>query len=297
MSKNFKFILIISTALIILIVFVFMLFAGTRTKTNTNNLLVEIPTLPEIEWPRAVSVGEPVGGRKIVTNQFDGYNISVPENWIVNKMAYKNGGLRIIFSENYDPGTFEIESGLLFSIMVFENPNRMDIKNWIADQKNGNTEYLKLDFKEVQHPIGTAYVAEYLESQEESTMPDYRNTGSAHIYLFSGNSRIYLLSCYAFTDANTLIPICEQQIQTFKLLNKDLLSGNVPFSSDEFEISVSGIDENTGDVKYTIYIKPKLPSDDDGYKKEIEELTKSASDWIVSKGINPDDLKLEWSVK
>jgi hypothetical protein len=44
-------------------------------------------------------------------------------------------------------------------------------------------------------------------------------------------------------------------VQTFKLLNKDPLGENVPFTSNEFEITRSGIDENTGDVKYAVYLR------------------------------------------
>lgn len=169
------------------------------SRSSEKDLLKENPNLPESEWPRVVQVKESEG-YKILSNKFDGYEITVPSNWTTPELAtsgeygaaYNNLGLNIFVVANISDAK-----------LIFPESAR---------------------FEERETPAGKAFRTENkilgedtFQNGEMVNLPieDSLSVG----YIFPTEKKTYIVLCSAVGgNFDELVSVCEKQILTFKVL-------------------------------------------------------------------------------
>ena len=83
-----------------------------------------------------------------------------------------------------------------------------------------------------------------------------------------------------------------------ELIRKNPLIGELPHTSEEFEIYYGVHDEELYQAFYLIVLQPKSnPENAEMYSAEIIKLRNSALAWIENEGFNPDNLNIKWTTK
>ena len=218
---------------------------------------------------------------RTVVNQYEGYQIVVPYEWNVKETG-ETYWLEISFG---DGSYFD---AAVLNIVTFDNPEELSITDWLKQSPDA-LRYQGSEFAQVQLGQYTSLKTTVEITDEESAGNPLRVT-----YLLKNESSIYAVSCIAYSDIDTLIPLCEKQVQTFTILNEDPLSEFFPYGGDGFEIDFNGADSNARGSTYRVVLKPTLRLSDDGFEKEIDAIVKRANDWITAKGVDPKSLSIEW---
>jgi len=209
MEKNKKILIIVVISF--LFISILALILGVSVSSNKNqdeSNLVETINTPIEKWSRKITT-ELEASNKIVMNKFDGYQITVPENWIVSNEASFNGGLKIYYGgPDITEAPLEVSDGLLLSVITYSD--RDDLKNVFSDTAL---------FEEVSLPSGAAHITESAISyiDENNKLIEVENTRSVK-YLIQKNRKFYIISCSALGgDFQELISLCKEQVQTFKI--------------------------------------------------------------------------------
>lgn len=170
------------------------------SRTSPKNLLLENPGLPESEWPRMIQIEKDESGYKIISNKFDGYEISVPSNWTTPESAtnveygaaYNNMSLNIFVVANINEGKFIFPASARFEEIATPAGKAFRTANKILGEDTFQ------DGKMVNLPI-----------------EDSLSVG----YIFPAEGRTYIVLCSAIGDNfNEMVSLCEKQILTFKIL-------------------------------------------------------------------------------
>ncbi len=195
-----KLIIAASAILIILIGLIVWGLVAREKVPSEDQLLVELPGLPKDQWSRVIKSEEDKTGYKKLTNQFDGYEITIPSDWITAEIA-TSGGYGAAYNN--------------LSLNIF-------VVGAIEDAKFIFPESAR--FVEVETPIGKAYKTankilgeDAFQDGEIVNLPieDSLSTG----YIFPTEKRVYIVLCSALGDNfEAMVNLCEKQIATFKIL-------------------------------------------------------------------------------
>lgn len=287
-----KIIIIIVVAILLIAITAVALFGGSSEK---KEYLVRTPGLPQDQLPRAINTKGIGDDLQLVVNNFDGYSIEVPAEWDVENQASKTGGAKI----SYDPDAVETEDeighflgGLLMDIDTFDNPDQLNIPNWLRLSDEGISFFPDDNFQPFDHSLGAAYKTPRKNIFEEGVLEE---DTSFTKYLFEGNGKIYTITCLALGEGfETFISLCENQVPSFRTLPKDPLAQYIPFSSERFDVSRTGANPTTGNAEYRVALRPNSNVGDKDFEKEIDDLVERVNSWISSKGVDPKNLSIEW---
>ncbi len=170
------------------------------SRSSGKELLQEIPNLPEGEWSRTIAVSEAEPGYKIVTNKFDGYEITVPLDWTTPEIA-TSGGYGIA------------RDNLNLNIFVMKEIKEAELIFPVSAR-----------FMELEMPAGKAYrtvnkiPGEDVIQNGKNINPPVENSLSIG-YIFPTQEKVFIVLCSAVGDAfEARVNFCEKQILTFKIL-------------------------------------------------------------------------------
>lgn len=191
-----------------------------KTDTSPNKeLLQEAPGLPEEQWVRVIQSHEREPGHKVLTNEYDGYEITVPAGWQTLETASVSGGLKAFYSTLSDPRVPEVNEGAMLNILSFDNQADLTISEWL--KVSPGQDFIKhADIKVLQAPEGSVYKASGKIYEDRLKEEVAIEKSSKIIYLVKGKERIYLVMCWAVGNQyEELISVCEKEIiPTFKIL-------------------------------------------------------------------------------
>ena len=194
MSKKQK--VILGASLVAIVLGVLIIWGVSRN--SEENLIRETTGLPESEWQRVIAVEEVESGQKVLTNKFDGYEITVPSDWMTPEVA-TSGGYGIT-SKNLDLNIFVL-SGVGDAKLYFPETAR---------------------FTEMETPIGKVYKTTNNISGEDILEGGDNNLAENSLsigYLFPSRQKGYLLLCSVWgNEFEALASLCEKQILTFKII-------------------------------------------------------------------------------
>jgi len=184
---------------LIIVVLAGLIFWGL-SRSPKNDLLKEVPNLPAGEWSRVITTKEAEPGYKVLTNKFDGYEITVPSEWTTPELAtsgeygaaYNNLGLNIF-----------VVGDIKDAELIFPTSAR---------------------FVEVETPSGKAYKTtnkilgeDTFQNKEIISLPIENSLSVGYILL--AKEKVYVILCSAVGDNfEKLVSLCEKQILTFKIL-------------------------------------------------------------------------------
>lgn len=92
----------------------------------------------------------------------------------------------------------------------------------------------------------------------------------------------------------------EQKAEAYQvsLVKQNPLIANLPYYSDSFEIYYGIKDKESYSVSYKIILIPQSSLDNaETYQNELNLLKNRAFDWVRSKGVDPNNLEIEWTTK
>jgi len=296
MSKKAKIIIISGIALGLSLAATILFYVSSYDNSDREYLVTD-PNLPTSLWVRRINVGETKSGTKEVTNYFDGYKILIPEGWEVADLASVTGGLGITYIPDSEaiPDTVRIGEhsyGLLMDIDTFVNKETLDSLDWARNTENGKTLFPDADFQRITHQTGMALKTNIGRISEEGVVDE---DSSIVGYIFSGNGKMYVVSCSAYGSEHlSLIALCEEQLGTFSTLSKDPLAKLLPYKGNGFTVELLGVNSQTGDAGYKVIISPQSGPDSKEYNAE---LVNSVETWMMSNGADPNKFYIEWTAK
>lgn len=168
---------------------------------SPEELLQETPGLPRSEWPRIITVKEDNSDYKVVSNEFDGYEVTVPKHWDVIEVASKDGGHEIL-AENLTLRIFALDE-IVQAQSFF--PASVRFETIVI---TGNPAY-KTSFQPTE---------DRLDSKGNVTEAPLENS-LVISYIFPSDENAYLVSCLVSGSRfSELASLCEKQILTFKIL-------------------------------------------------------------------------------
>jgi len=184
----------------------------------TPDTLVKTSGAPRSESLRVVNTVESSPGYQVVENKFDGYQITVPSNWLVDNTAGKASGLKVYYdkdAKSFEELPLEFEDGLLLNIVALDNPKDIEI-------------YIPTDaeFNEIEISGERVFVSRYKALEEVGTDENFNDIleiieeSQVTAYIFRGGGKTYLVNCIAIaTNFLELATLCEEQVQTFTITN------------------------------------------------------------------------------
>lgn len=206
MNKRTKLIIIIGVLVVIALVAWFFIAMGE------NKNLVNTQNVPKEYRSRIVTTESMGNGYKAVINKIDKYEIVVPSDWSMNKIASVDGGLNIYS----DPNGVDTESysGALLNVLAVKNFK--DIKKFVPKD---------VEFKEIEMNGGVVYrasysvVESYVDKDFKSVDVPIDNSGVI-AYIFKGDRSYYFVRCKVTGESSYRESLnkCEKQIQTFKII-------------------------------------------------------------------------------
>ena len=217
---NRKRIIIISTIVIILAGALIIWLSQGKEAPPETQLLQEVPGLPQEAWLRIIASREDNPGYKILTNQYDGYEITVPGEWQSNETATASGGLKAFYNPLSKGIEVESNEGVMLNIITFNNPNNLNLDNWL--KVSPGKDYINhMEVKALQTAEGVVYKAngKVFEDRIQGEVPIEKS--SQIIYFVKDKEKIYVVMCWAIGDQyEELIITCEKEaIPTFKILD------------------------------------------------------------------------------
>lgn len=221
LNKHNKILIITTTflALLGLIVIILLISRGDKTpEINPNENLTEASSFPQVEWLPIIKTPKEESGYQTVVNEYENYQITVPLEWYVEDRIIKGRGMAIFFTDEkfYESGLEHVAAGLTLAIVTFDNPKKLSITDWLRQSSDADL-FQGSKFEKAQ--IGQyASFKTTLELTSEELEELEGVIPSQVTHLFKKEGTIYIVSCIAYSDADTLIPLCEKQIQTFEIL-------------------------------------------------------------------------------
>lgn len=184
----------------------------------TTDTIMKIPGLPRDEGFRLITAEESSPGYQVVENKFDGYQITVPSDWLVDNTAGKASGLKVYYDKDarsFEELPSELEDGLFLNILALDNPKDIEI-------------YIPTDaeFNEIEINGERVFVSRYKALEEVGTDENFNDIleiieeSQVTAYIFRGGGKTYLVTCTAIaTNFLELATLCEEQAQTFTITN------------------------------------------------------------------------------
>lgn len=206
MNKKTKLIIITGALVAIVSIVIF----STALPRNRN--LVDDPGVSREYRLRIVKVEDAAIGFNAVVNEYDGYKIITPSDWLVSETASLQGGLNVYS----DPDGLDIESfsGVLLNILTLNNLE--EVREFIPE----GTEFseAKID-GEVAYKTSYSEFESYIDEELNPVYTPIDNSGTiAYIFVGSGNN--YFIRCTVTGDENyiELLSQCEEQVLTFEAI-------------------------------------------------------------------------------
>lgn len=198
------------------------------TEIETEKNLIEVYNLPKEDWWRVITTEEKAS-TKIVTNNFDGYQIKIPIDWRVEEKASPSGGLKIFYEDspelNIPNQHGHIESGILLNILTFKNPDKFSLLDWLAHSQEAKYYRDNFKFEEVKIANQTSFkITRKMEEEGfgkdgEIIVTEIKNSLVVEYFFLGNANKIHKLSCWAQgRNYQKLLSQCEKQIQTFQIL-------------------------------------------------------------------------------
>lgn len=199
---------------LLLLAAVFLLKKSKPIPAPQQNL-IGVPGIPENEWPRQLDIREKLGF-KIITNVFDEYAITVPDNWEIPEKTSVGGALNLFNNRYYgdEPEPHE-DKGLVLVIRSFKNNANFSLVDWIARSDEAKKYFSSsYTFNSTTVNKKSAYETSYSQQEDELLL-------NATEYVTGNKNNIYVISCFALGGKENPPPptsSCEEHIQSFTIL-------------------------------------------------------------------------------
>lgn len=205
---------------------------GFKDEAGDEKYLIEELGIPKVDWQRKIDIKKD-GGTRTITNIYDGYRISISDEWeVVEEVRTGLFGLVLLYGQKHEErGINEeehpyISDGLVVNVFIFENTNKLSLIDWLVAQKRKQGFFKNAEFKKVQHSL-----YEILKTQEplfEDVWLGSDNFTDAliedtlsirYVIKAAGVDTIYVVSCTIYNDVTKLVPRCEEVVPFFEILN------------------------------------------------------------------------------
>jgi len=226
LNKRNKILIITALSIVLLGMVVIILLINKENKASevspSEDLedLIEAPDFFQQDWWSAIKTSDEKPGYQTIVNEYDNYQIIVPAEWSVEELLRKGRGMQIFFGgEEYYESDLDVAVGLVLTIVAFDNPKKLSVTDWLRQSPDA-TSYQGSKFTQTQVGQYTSFKTSAETSDEElhrleGVTAEYTLQVA---YLLENKDKMYEISCVAYNDADTLIPLCEEQVQTFEIL-------------------------------------------------------------------------------
>ena len=170
------------------------------------------------DWWRILSTEEIGDGKTKIKNEYDGYEITVPSDWRIPRLANSVGiadGLVITFGDGVTGSSASTSGGTTTGTLKVATYNNRDEAQ---ESFKGYGEFKEIPHESLQvyrtsHPM---YAEQFIDRKFQ--LAEVENTLVIQ-FLFINKSDHFVVSCSVEGPSYTeLIPDCEQQISTFGII-------------------------------------------------------------------------------
>lgn len=193
---------------------------GARLLWESDGGLVKNPNIPREYWPQEITTQQS-GSVRTVTNEYAGYEITVPSQWLVTGHAATDG-LFIAFDDEVLT-EIPIESGRSggsLSIVVIPIEEPLTLDQWLSrygrDYVTNEADIALLT--KTSFP-GRPYEVVELSRTLVDAWEEDRKSALTMFFVHDGSSQIFRISCVvAEEDFVALHHECVQYAKTFRIL-------------------------------------------------------------------------------
>lgn len=226
-NKTLMIVIFIITGLSLIVFLAWRLANKEPAGLMAEKYLIEDSTLPKSKWLRKIET-ERAENIQTITNRYDGYQITVPAEWNVFNEVRGGGenGLLISDPDSQISEKEPLETGsvkFLLVVNTFSNPNNYSITDWLRQSndalafRGSEFERITLEDYEIYKTEG-GFIVEKIINNRAVEIADTNTLEAHYIVQAPGRSNIYVITCNIFEELEKFSPLCEEQVQTFKIL-------------------------------------------------------------------------------